>query len=53
MSQYYFNKGFIQLPCDEDNLKKIPELVKERVGAALKENTDLVMLCRTTITPTY
>ena len=22
MSQYYFNKGFIQLTCDEDHLKK-------------------------------
>ena len=24
MSQYYFNKVFIQLPCDEDHLKKFP-----------------------------
>ena len=24
MSQYYFNKGFIKLPCDKDHLKKIP-----------------------------
>ena len=23
MSQYYFNKGFTQLKCDEDHLKKI------------------------------
>ena len=30
--------------------EKIPDLVKERVGAALTENTDLVMLCSTTIT---
>ena len=52
MSQYYFIKGFTQLKCDEDNLKRIPELVKERVGAVLKENTYLVMLCRTTITST-
>ena len=22
MSQYYFNKGFIQLTCDEDHFKK-------------------------------
>ena len=36
MSQYYFNKGFTQLKCDEDHLKQIPELVKERVGAVLK-----------------
>ena len=24
MSQYYFNKGFTQLKCEEDHLKKIP-----------------------------
>ena len=47
MSQYYFNKGFTQLKCDEDHLKKIPENVKERVGAVLEVNTDLVMLCHT------
>ena len=52
LSQYYFNKVFTQLKCDEDHLKKNPELVKETVGAVLKENTDLVMLCRTTITST-
>ena len=33
-------------------MKKIPDIVKERVGAALTENTDLVMLCSTTITST-
>ena len=27
MSQYYFNKGFTQLKCDEDHLKKILENV--------------------------
>ena len=52
MSQYYFNKGFTQFKCDEEHLKKNPDLVKERVGAVLTENTDLVMLCTTTITST-
>ena len=52
MSQYYFNKGFIQLTCDEDHLKQIPVKVKDRVGAELKVNTDLNMLCHTTITST-
>ena len=33
MSEYYFNKGFIELECDEDHLKKLPLFVKERVGA--------------------
>ena len=32
--------------------EKIPDLVKERVGAVLTENTDLVMPCSTTITST-
>ena len=52
MSQYYFNKGFIQLTCDEDHLKTLPVRVKDRVGAELKVNSDLVMLCYTTITST-
>ena len=52
MSEYYFNKGFIQLTCDEDNLKILPVRVKDRVGAELKVNSDLVMLCYTTITST-
>ena len=52
MSQYYFNKGFIQLPCDKDHSKKIPKNVKERVGADSEVNTNLVMLCHTTITST-
>ena len=52
MSQYYFNKGFIQLTFDEDHLKKNLVKVKDRVGAELEVNTDLVMLCHTTITST-
>ena len=32
--------------------EKNPDLVKERVGAVVTENTDLVMLCCTTITST-
>ena len=52
MSQYYFNKGFIQLTCDEDHLKTLPVRVKDRVGAELEVNTDLVMIFHTTITST-
>ena len=33
-------------------MKKIYDSVKERVGAVLTKNTDLVMLCSTTITYT-
>ena len=52
MSEYYFNKGFSQLTCDEDHFKKLPLWVKDRVGAEVKVNSDLVMLCHTTITST-
>ena len=52
ISQYYFNNRFIQLPCDKDHLEKIPENVKERVGAEMEMNTNLVMICHTTITST-
>ena len=52
MSQYYFNKGFTEIICDEERLKKLPDLVQKRVGAELSENTDLVMQCSTTITST-
>ena len=52
MSEYYFNKGFIQLTCDEDHLNTLSVRVKDRVGAELKVNSDLVMICDTTITST-
>ena len=52
MSEYYFNKGFIRLTCDEDHLKTLPVRVKYRVGAELRMNSDLVMLCYTNITST-
>ena len=44
--------GFIKLTCDEEHLKTVLVKVKDRVGAELKVNTDLVMLCHTTITST-
>ena len=52
MYEYYFNKGFIQLKCDEDHLKTLPVRVKDRVGAELKVNSYSVMICYTTITST-
>ena len=52
MSEYYFNKGFIQLTCDDDHLKTVPLWVKDIVGAELKVNSYLVILCYTTITST-
>ena len=52
MSEYYFNKGFIQLPCDEDHLNKRTKFEEQIVGAEPKVNSDLVMLCKTTIIST-
>ena len=52
MSEYYFNKGFVIFECDEEHLKKLPSEVKYRVGAEVAVNTDLVMLCFTTIPST-
>ena len=52
MSEYYFNKGFIQLTFDEDHLKKLPLFIKDIVGEEPKVNSDLVMLCYTTIIST-
>ena len=52
MSEYYFNKGFVIFECDEENLKKLPSLVKDRVGAEVAVNSDLFMICYTTIPPT-
>ena len=52
ISEYYFNKGFIQLTCDDNHLETLPVRVKDRLGAELKLNSDLVMLCYTTITST-
>ena len=36
MSQYYFNKGFIQLTCDEDHLKKNPKKSKKELVQSWK-----------------
>ena len=52
MSEYYFNKGLIIFDCDEHNLRIIPSLVKDRVGAEITINSDKVMPCYTTIPPT-
>ena len=52
MSEYYFNKGFIIFDCDEENLKRLPSQVKDRVGAEVAVNSELVMLCYTNIPST-
>ena len=52
MSEYYFNKGFVTFDFDEVNLKRLPSLVKDRVGSEVSVDSDLVMLCYTTIPST-
>ena len=52
MFEYYFNKGFIILNCDESNLKRLPSEVKDRVGVEVTVNSDKVMICSTTIPST-
>ena len=52
MSEYYFNKGFVTFDFDEVNLKIIPSQVKDRVGAEVSVDSDLVMLFYITIPAT-
>ena len=52
MYKYYFNKGFIIFDFDEETFKRLPYLVKDRVGTGVTINSDKVMLCYTTITST-
>ena len=52
ISEYYFNKEFVIFECDEDHFKKLLSEVKDRFGAELTVNTDLVMLCFTTMPST-
>ena len=52
MSEYFFNKGFVTFDCDEENLKRLPYQVIDRVGAEVAVNSYLVMLCYTTIPST-
>ena len=52
MSEYHFNKGFIIFDFDEVNLKILPYQVKDIVGAEVTVNSDLFILCYTTIPST-
>ena len=49
MFEYYFNKELIVFYCDENNLKRLPSEVKDRVGAEVTVNSDKVFLYSTTI----
>ena len=52
MFEYYFNKGFIIFDCDENNKKRLPSEVKDRVGAEVTVNSDKFMICSTKIPST-
>ena len=52
ISEYYFNKGFVIFECDEDNFKKLPSQVKDRVGAEVAVDSDLLVICYTNIPST-
>ena len=52
MLEYYFSKWFTLLECNDNNLEKLPNEVKERINEEETENSDKVMTCITTITST-
>ena len=52
MFEYCFNKLFIIFNCDENNLKRLPSQVKDRVGAEVTVNLDKVMIWYTNIPST-
>ena len=47
--EYYFSKGFGILECSSNILKKIPNLVKQRIHVEEAHNSDYVMTGITTI----
>ena len=52
MSEYYFNKVFVIFEFDEVIFKRLPYQVKDRVGAEVSVDSDLVMLFYITIPAT-
>ena len=52
MFEYYFSKGLIRLDCYKSYIEKLPYEVKDRIGAELKDSSDKVMICSTTIPST-
>ena len=50
MLEYYFSKGFGILEYNSNNLKKIPNIVKQRIHVEETHNLEYVMTCITTIT---
>ena len=52
MFECYFNKEFITIDCNENNLKRLPSEVKDRVSSEVTVNSEKVMICYTTIPST-
>ena len=50
--EYYFNNGFIIFNCDENNLKRLPSQVKDRIGAEVTVDSEKFMISSTTFTST-
>ena len=49
MLEYYFSKEFGILERNSNNLKKIPNLEKQRIHAQETHDSDYVITCNTTI----
>ena len=49
MLEYYFSKGFTILECNDNNLEKLPNDVKQRIHAEETDNSDKFMTCINTI----
>ena len=52
MLEYYFSRGFAILECNDNNLAKLPNDVKQRIHAEAANNSDKVMKCINTIPST-
>ena len=52
MLEYYFSKGFIHFDCNKSNMEKLSYEVKYRIYTELIDNSDKVMICSATTTPT-
>ena len=51
MLEYYLSKGFTILECNNNNLAKLPNEVKQIIHAEDTDNSDKVMTCINTIPP--
>ena len=52
MLEYYFSKVFTILGCNDNNLEKLPNDVKQRTHAEETDNSEKFMTCINTIPST-